>query len=700
MRQKHIRLTWLVFLLLVLLVGCSIRQEPKINLSEDNIKTHLSTLTSRDYEGRMIGTKGNDKTIEYIENYFRSIGLNPINDNGYSKKFEAVNATWDGVPSFSILNERGERIASYEEEKDYRVRLDNVSVGGSFKGNLTQITKAVQIYKNEYTYNDLAVLIDYENPEIKKLQYSEEKIDDRLCIDKAKVIIYPESIPVTKRDINMGSKNKWLLSKGIIKIGVSQEIYDDLIDYMNKGYIIDINVPVSFHKVTSANVFGVIPSKNNLYENYIMIATSIDGLGSNWKGQHYPSISDNGASTALFLELARFLMEENIHFDSTIVFAAFNGKHTGSVGVEDYLRNNFIVPERTEVIYLNKLGTTEESILQVATFLSPRLKYLKGKAVLNQLSKCAEQLKISYEQNDMYFNSEHILFRNSGIIASVLTYDETHENLGTIGESLDDINISKIKDTGDIVAKYIYSYGNMNLIEDAKDILKSVWWLFIIGVVLIMVKFYSLNNKSVGRLGNWLKSKPIIFVCLIFLFCSTVITLQTKHNLVMTVGVPAQDVNITFRSAINMLIENLFTTIPMIFFMSTFLLPLILFVVILHMLSLRFNIKKSIYFLTASIITYFAFMSNFIKFYDYRYIAISPKPLSLFNSHYIVILLVALFSVFVTYLLSVEIEEISRLKLIITFILLFFLLVSLVYSPYIFSKAIVDIKASGGRLKF
>lgn len=693
------KLTWLVFLLLVLLAGCSTKQEPRINLSEDNIKTHLSILTSKDYEGRMIGTKGNDKTIEYIENYFKSIGLNPINNDDYINKFEAVNVTWDGVPSFNILNEREERIISYEEGKDFRIRLDSISMGGSFKGKLTQITKAVQIYKNEYVFNDLAVLIDYKDPEIKKLQYSEEKIDDRLYIDKAKVIIYPELGPITKREINMGSKNKWLPSKGIIKIGVSQEIYADLVDYIHKGYTVDINIPISFHKVASANVFGVIPSKNSLYENYIMIATSIDGLGSNWKGQHYPSISDNGASTALLLELARFLTEENIHFDSTIVFAAFNGKHTGSVGVEDYLRNNFIVPERTEVIYLDKLGTTEESILQVATFLSPRLKYLKGKAVLNQLSEGAEKLKMPYEQNDMYFDSEHMLFRNGGIIASVLTY-EPYENLNTIEESLNDINISKIKDAGDIVIKYIYSYGNMNLIKDIKYILKSTWGLFIIGAFLIFVKFYWLNTKGIGKLGNWLKSKPIISVYLIFLFCSIVITLQTKHNVVMTTGIPFQDVNINIKNVIDMLIEDVFTTIPMIVFMSTFLLPLILIIVILHMLSLRFNIKKNIYLLITSIITYFVFMNSFIKFYDYRYTAVYPRLLSLFNSHYIVIFLIALFSIFVVCLLSVEIKELSHLKLIVTFILLFFLLVSFVYSPYIFSKTIVDIKASGGRLRF
>lgn len=93
-------------------------------------------------------------------------------------------------------------------------------------------------------------------------------------------------------------------------------------------------------------------------------------------------------------------------------------------------------------------------------------------------------------------------------------------------------------------------------------------------------------------------------------------------------------------------------------------------------------------------------MNSFIKFYDYRYTAVYPRLLSLFNSHYIVIFLIALFSIFVVYLLSVEIKELSHLKLIVTFILLFFLLVSFVYSPYIFSKIIVDIKASGGRLRF
>lgn len=181
-----------------------------------------------------------------------------------------------------------------------------MSMGGSFKGNIIHVINPKELVEDSNKFKDKAILINYEDDSIKKLGLSQEEIDDRLYyIGKTSVIIYPESHPIKEPNINLGYKNKWLPTKGFIKIGINERTYGKLISYTNEGYKLDIDVPISFNKVLSNNIYGFIPEFNYPNGDYIIIATSVDGLGMNWQKQHYPGASDNAASTSLMLELAR-----------------------------------------------------------------------------------------------------------------------------------------------------------------------------------------------------------------------------------------------------------------------------------------------------------------------------------------------------------------------------------------------------------
>ena len=44
---------------------------------------HIKELASDEYEGREIGTRGEKKTIDYIQNQYKEIGLEPLSDGTY-----------------------------------------------------------------------------------------------------------------------------------------------------------------------------------------------------------------------------------------------------------------------------------------------------------------------------------------------------------------------------------------------------------------------------------------------------------------------------------------------------------------------------------------------------------------------------------------------------------------------------------------
>ncbi len=63
------------------------RLEALATITKEECKEIVSVLASDEYEGRKPGTDGDEKTISYVEDQFRQIGLDPINENGYRQSF-------------------------------------------------------------------------------------------------------------------------------------------------------------------------------------------------------------------------------------------------------------------------------------------------------------------------------------------------------------------------------------------------------------------------------------------------------------------------------------------------------------------------------------------------------------------------------------------------------------------------------------
>ena len=52
-------------------------------ITAEDLKTHLFVVASKDFEGRETGTEGQRKAAAYIENNFKSLGLQPGNKDSY-----------------------------------------------------------------------------------------------------------------------------------------------------------------------------------------------------------------------------------------------------------------------------------------------------------------------------------------------------------------------------------------------------------------------------------------------------------------------------------------------------------------------------------------------------------------------------------------------------------------------------------------
>ena len=104
-------------------------------LKTDNIMNHIRELTSFEYDGRLAGSEGNNKALEYIQAYFQEIGLQPAGeDQTYLQSFFTLIPQVDTNPVFTITNSDESIYKRFEMYKDFSVVMSPNGGSVQFQG--------------------------------------------------------------------------------------------------------------------------------------------------------------------------------------------------------------------------------------------------------------------------------------------------------------------------------------------------------------------------------------------------------------------------------------------------------------------------------------------------------------------------------------------------------------------------------------
>jgi Zn-dependent M28 family amino/carboxypeptidase len=98
---------------------------PTLDLDKNQIITHLTELSSDAYEGRRPFTAGETKTINYIADEFKKIGLLPANDGSYFQDVPLVEIT--GTPSDEMILATPGGLSVLENQKDFVLHTQRAS---------------------------------------------------------------------------------------------------------------------------------------------------------------------------------------------------------------------------------------------------------------------------------------------------------------------------------------------------------------------------------------------------------------------------------------------------------------------------------------------------------------------------------------------------------------------------------------------
>lgn len=380
--MKKVSLVIVVFLGIMLTYCTDVVNTELEEYSTENICNYLS---SNQLQGRLTGTYGNEKVIEYIENFFEEIQLNTFKNESFRQAYTH------------------KAYMTNKEQQEYKMQI-NFSDGASKKC----------IYGIDYLPTTLeedinaSITFDLEDNDMENLLVVIDSHEDFIKVySKARGVLYKKN--VFKKHL----KNVLTNNKNLPTIQISEELYNILLN--KKEGEIELKSNLTKTELQASNVIGIIKGQDN--ENALVISAHFDHVGVAG-GEVFNGGLDNSSGVATILNVSKILKEysKNNEFKNDIIICAFNGEESGLQGSRvfvDEIKDRY---KRIVNINIDCIGGQNSNELNVVSlenssdFNDDVVQYLEKEGYIcysNSLSSDHEAFKeknmlsVSIIQNDL-----------------------------------------------------------------------------------------------------------------------------------------------------------------------------------------------------------------------------------------------------------------------------------------------------------
>jgi Zn-dependent M28 family amino/carboxypeptidase len=373
----------------------------EIPFNRDSLTRHIMVLASDSFEGRKPFSPGETKTVQYMENAFRSLGLAPGNGDSYLQDVPMVQITLSADSVMKFNSSKGN--FTLQKLKDYVISTQNTD-------SLITLDKDELIFAGygvvapEYHWNDYAginvkgkvVIVMVNDPGFgtadsslfkgREMTYygrwtykfeeaSRQGAKACLIIHNTEAAAYPFSVVQN----SWGSSNLYLDARGsrefhtALQGWISADATKKILAAAGKdsSLLVSANTrgfkAVSLKETVSTKVrvqatynisHNVIAKINGIKRptEVIIYTAHWDHLGigkPDAKGDSiYNGALDNASGSAALLEMARAFQNLPEKPERTVIFLSVTGEEQGLLGSEFYARHP-LYPLKTTVANLN-----------------------------------------------------------------------------------------------------------------------------------------------------------------------------------------------------------------------------------------------------------------------------------------------------------------------------------------------------------
>ncbi|MDH7603822.1 MAG: M28 family metallopeptidase [Melioribacter sp.] len=455
------------FLTFLLIVSCSSNnfEDARNFINEKNLSAHIKKLSSDEFLGRSLGHEGEEKTINYLIEQYKRIGLEPADGKSYLQEINLVELT-------PLVN--SEIIV---KGKNGKVKLN---YGDDFVAVTRRVTEEIQIKPceiifagyginaPEYNWNDFEgidvknkiILVMVNDPGFatndsslfkgKAMTYygrwtykyeeaARQGAAGVFVIHETKAASYPWEVVkngrvgpqyfIEEKDKNF-SRCKF---EGWITYDKAKEIFNlaklDLDEELKKasvrgfkakplGLTTSLTIKNKIEHIKTRNVLGILPGKERADE-FVFYMAHWDHLGydSSLKGDSiFNGARDNASGVAGILQIAEAFSKLKEKPKRSIAILSLTAEEQGLLGSEYYVKNPIIplnkIIAAINLDGLNIFGRTKD-IAVLGYGMSELDKYIKEEA--EKLGKIVRP--DPNPESGGFFRSDHYNFVKAGIPA-------------------------------------------------------------------------------------------------------------------------------------------------------------------------------------------------------------------------------------------------------------------------------------------
>jgi hypothetical protein len=457
----------------------------------ENLSKTLHIVAGADFEGRETATEGQRKAAAFIEDYFKSLGLQPGNGKTYQLPYPVYQDSL--ITSALLVNSD-----SFELFKDY-----DFSIANNYSASLG----SSQIVYAGYGISD-SLHDDYKGLQVKvkivllksayprgfvQRQVQESKFNSFIKQDEAQehgavaVLIIQNNFPhqPAPRRGNM-YREVYRPVNRVLSINISGKIarsimggdYDSLNQDAFGAKSYQSNIWFSMNKETgflqSTDVLGYLEG-TDLKDQLLVISAHYDHLGKRDSVIYYGA-DDDGSGTVSLLEIAAAFAKAKAAGKGprrSILFLANSGEEKGLWGSEYYTGHPVYPLEKTTAdLNIDMIGRKDPGR---KTGDSNNYVYIVGDDKLSSelhplsvaVNKKYTKLELDYKFNDpadplrIYYRSDHYNFARKGV-PIIFYFDGIHRDYHRPTDTPDKINYDLLEKRARLVFYTAWEMANRN----------------------------------------------------------------------------------------------------------------------------------------------------------------------------------------------------------------------------------------------
>ena len=437
-------------------------KEKPFNL--DAIEAHMATLASDEFEGRMPCSNGEDKTVSYLVNHLKEMGLDAGNGSGYTQDVPLIEI--EGFPDEKMTLNYGIEQVELDFLDDYVIhsqrKADQVGIEDSelvfcgygivapergwndFKGVDLKGKTAVVLVNDpgfggqDSTFFKGSTMTYYGRWTYKYEEADRQGADGLLIIHETSSAGY--AWPVVKSSWTGGQQGLSGIDrsndcgvKGWISLDAAKELFDkaglDMASEIRAARTKEfqpkslkakatVNIKNEFTECMSKNVIAVYPGAKRPDE-YIVYTAHWDhiGVGRKVKGDSiYNGALDNASGVTAVMEIAKAFTLSDKKPDRSIVFLFVTAEEQGLLGSEYYVKKP-LFPLNKTVCNLNMDGVNPAGKMRDFTIVG------MGHSEMDEYAERAAKEDGRYIMNEAepekgyFYRSDHFNFAKAGVPA-------------------------------------------------------------------------------------------------------------------------------------------------------------------------------------------------------------------------------------------------------------------------------------------